>query len=333
MNYVPDITIVVPIYQAFSTLRACVDSVLAQTYKQWELLLIDDGSDDGSLDLCYSLSEQDKRIQVYTQRHQGVSAARNLGLRKLKGEYVCFVDADDTIDPDFLTELYQFRDYDMVICGYYVDWMSSNGELLKRNQHIPDNIEITTLNDRKKLLPLFLSGMVNINCNKLLHSSIIKKYNICYPSVPINEDYLFMVDYLSFCTSLITICKPLYHWKREEGKITGVDICPDNLLNIYNFAHQKTRFFFSNFQQADIVMYYSYCFIILKYYSAFKKGVLTSDELSLKLSTFHKNELVKASFDSYKPKSRGERFMCMILKHGWFHIYQWIQIFTKVWKN
>lgn len=321
MNYTPEITIVVPVYQAFSTLRACVDSVLAQTYKQWELLLIDDGSDDGSLDLCYSLSEQDKRIQVYTQRHQGVSAARNLGLEKLKGEYICFVDADDTIEPDFLTELYQFREYDMVICGYYVDRYSEEGVLQVQEEHHPCQVIWDGKQDKQCLVPLFMQGMIHINCNKLLKTNVIRKYQIRYNNYPINEDYIFMLNYLFFAHSLVSVDRLLYHWRRFKNSISGLCCVPDDILEIYNESHVLTRKFFGNIVIGDTIMYDSYHQILFKYFNCIIKAEKSKEECWKELDIYYKNSLVSSTLQLHQCSSIGEKMLFFLHKNHYYKIY------------
>lgn len=96
----PLLSIIVPVYNAEAYLRECIDSIIAQRYQDWELLLINDGSVDDSLEICTKYSHIDQRIKVFSQTNQGVSAARNRGLEEAVGEYITFVDADDTVSDD-----------------------------------------------------------------------------------------------------------------------------------------------------------------------------------------------------------------------------------------
>ena len=100
----PKVSIIVPVYKVEKYLPHCVESILAQTYTDWELLLIDDGSPDGSGRLCDFYSSEDSRIRVFHKENGGVSSARNLGLDNVRGEWVTFVDADDAIEPETLLE-------------------------------------------------------------------------------------------------------------------------------------------------------------------------------------------------------------------------------------
>jgi glycosyltransferase involved in cell wall biosynthesis len=117
----PLITVIIPIYNAERFLRPSVDSVLAQTYRNLEIILVDDGSSDDSGAICDSYAEQDKRVRVIHKSNGGVSSARNVGLDTATGDYIAFVDSDDTIDPDMYDVLFktiQQSGADMAVCGY-----------------------------------------------------------------------------------------------------------------------------------------------------------------------------------------------------------------------
>ena len=101
------VTVVVPVYNVRPFLETCLDSLLQQTYPYLEILLIDDGSTDGSGDLCDHYARKDSRIQVIHQENGGLGAARNEGIRRARGEYLSFVDSDDWVSPAMIQELYQ----------------------------------------------------------------------------------------------------------------------------------------------------------------------------------------------------------------------------------
>lgn len=320
-TFKPEISIIIPIYNTASTLEACIQSILDQDFQDWETILIDDGSSDDSLTICQQYSTENCRIKVFSQEHQGVSAARNLALSHAQGNYVCFVDADDTIESDYLSSLYTYREYDMVICGYYVDCYDSSYKLKSRTPHFPHSIALSNITDRSVLAPLFMNGMIHINCNKLLNLDIIQKYQLRYKDYPVNEDYLFMVQYLMHIQSIGTIQKTIYHWNRIENQMSGVNAMPSNLLSIYNEAHLLTRDYFNNNGLADNILYYSYQFIILKYFSLLTEKKESSRFIFNKLDDFHKNPLVKASYLAYEPQSKGEKIIHEIQERGYFKLY------------
>lgn len=119
----PSVSVIVPVYNAEKTLRACVDSVLAQTTSDYELILVDDGSRDTSGSICDAYAEQDARIRVIHQKNAGVSAARNAGMDQARGEYLLFVDSDDSIEPEMMDTVRSYaasESCDAVISGLRV---------------------------------------------------------------------------------------------------------------------------------------------------------------------------------------------------------------------
>ena len=119
------ISIIVPVYNVESYIEKCVCSILKQTYHNFELLLIDDGSKDNSGKICEKLALEDERIKVYHQVNSGVSAARNLGINKMQGKFCAFIDSDDTVQQDYLEVLYRAITYDksqMSCCSYSFVW-------------------------------------------------------------------------------------------------------------------------------------------------------------------------------------------------------------------
>lgn len=112
-------TIIVPIYNAEVTLKRCIDSILIQTYKDFELILVDDGSKDKSSEICDEYKAKDARVKVIHKQNGGVSSARNAGILVARGEYLVFVDADDYIDSDYLKNFSQ-SSADIIACGYRI---------------------------------------------------------------------------------------------------------------------------------------------------------------------------------------------------------------------
>lgn len=119
-----DISVIVPIYQASKYLKKCIDSILIQTYKEFELILIDDGSTDGCYEICEEYKKLDNRVKVYHKKNEGLVRARKDGIRIATGKYISYVDADDWIEPNMLEVLYEkIKTYncDIVICGRFED--------------------------------------------------------------------------------------------------------------------------------------------------------------------------------------------------------------------
>lgn len=318
----PTISIIVPVYNAAASIEACVRSIRQQSFSDWELLLVNDGSTDNTLSIITELAKSESRIVIIDKEHSGVSDTRNLALDKMRGEYVCFVDADDTVDVDYLSSLYEKREYDMVICGYTVDDYTKTRVLLRSTQYKPESLRIKHLSkNRESIKSLFLNGMININCNKLLRTAVIRKHHLKYTSIPINEDFYFMLDYLNVADSICTISNASYHWIRIKCCKTGINTLQDNLLEIYTQSHQKIISFFHNESLAHEAMYHTYYFVVLKYCEA-----ITKKEINIKvglqiLKRIMRDKYVMASFNTRNHISKGERLMNFLLRHRLFVLF------------
>lgn len=193
-NKTPEISIVVPIYNCEVTLKKCVESILCQTFDDFELILIDDGSKDASFELCKMYANKDLRVKCFHKENSGVSETRNFGIELAQGKYLTFVDADDYLKNSHLTELVRvISNSDISAVGLY---NVKNGKL-KENVLNQDYVW-----DRSD----FFYHVVSDNCvggylwNKLLKTDIVKKNKLCLKKeIKVSEDMLFLCEYLQFC--------------------------------------------------------------------------------------------------------------------------------------
>lgn len=169
------ISIIVPIYNMEQYMRKCIDSIIAQTFTDFECLLIDDGSTDGSPAICDSYAEKDLRIKVFHKTNGGLSDARNYGLEQAKGEYTIFVDPDDWVDATGLELLYKKakeNDADIVMCDlYYND--------LYRQTYCKQ--EPTSIQHLDVLKDLITGKVYGFTVTKLIKRELYQKYNLKYP--------------------------------------------------------------------------------------------------------------------------------------------------------
>lgn len=190
------ITVIIPVYNVSDYISRTINSVLCQTYKDWELILVDDGSTDDSGDICESYSATDERIKVIHQKNGGVSSARNMGIELSSGKYIAFIDGDDYISEYYLETLYNMlvNNYaDMSVQIYYNMYPTGREKSVKENinkiMSAWDFIEFE-----------ILEGRDTSPCVKLYKSEIIKKQNIRFDENITNlEDMLFLFNYLKAC--------------------------------------------------------------------------------------------------------------------------------------
>lgn len=208
------ISIIIPVYNAEKYIHRCIKSVVNQSYKELEIIAVNDGSTDDSLSICATLAAQDNRIKVFSQKNGGVSKARNTGLRLAKGEYVMFLDSDDYMLPDMcktMLNILHNKQADCVICGI----QEPEGGLWCPQR----NIDYSTLVNFKKDFIYQLNTELLSPCwNKIFKRQLIT--NLFNEDISFGEDLIFDLEYLNNCTRLSFITNPLvYHEKQVSGSL------------------------------------------------------------------------------------------------------------------
>lgn len=204
------ISVIIPAYNAEKTIGHCVKSVLAQTYDDWELILVDDGSKDATLDVCRSFD--DSRVIVLHQENGGVSSARNKGLESAKGEYVAFVDSDDYIESDYLEKLSRGFGKDLVVTGFCYDCK-------------PETSSFVLSLSNKEEIGAQISNLINADqlCypwGRLFRRSVIETFHIRFDeSMRFAEDNVFNWEYLCHAESLyVDTTHKVYHKSSDEHR-------------------------------------------------------------------------------------------------------------------
>lgn len=216
------LSIIIPIYNSGKHLSACLDSIICQTLADIEIICINDGSTDNSLDILNSYKELDNRIVVISQQNKGVSVARNKGLEIARGEFVGFVDADDTINPDMYQTLYLAAkefDVDVVISHFFKE---QDGHVIKSSLPFSENKKLDKDYISQNIIPYMISqdGLNNV-WNKLYRKILIDTYKIVFPKgVALGEDGLFNFQIFSAASSVIHIPYAGYLYKEVAGSAT-----------------------------------------------------------------------------------------------------------------
>ena len=201
----PLISVIVPVYKAEKYLCRCIDSILAQTYTDFELLLIDDGSPDRSGEICDEYAKQDSRVRVFHKPNGGVSSARNMGLDNARGEWVTFVDADDQVLLSFFQQLIEKADADWILGGY-IETIGVNSLITDKLYQGNDIIDFCNNYNGVHILRSCWGG--------LYRTSIIRSNDIRFSrQLHYAEDTVFNLAYLTYCCSVRTICELgyIYH--------------------------------------------------------------------------------------------------------------------------
>ena len=225
------VSVIVPVYNRAETLSRCVESILGQTFRAFELLLADDGSTDGTLKICSDYALTDSRIRILALSHRGVSAARNAGLAAAKGEYIAFVDSDDTIEPAFLERLLSLARSSgslFSMCG----WVETSPDGTER---LPASALEQQLFSNETALNGMLYGdnigLFQLMCNKLIHHDLIDVPGGAVrfdEDVSMAEDALFLSKlYLS--ASFVSFAPwPLYRYNLSLSSATQRSYASDD---------------------------------------------------------------------------------------------------------
>lgn len=236
------VSIIVPIYNAEKLVAETIRSLLMQTYENIEIILIDDGSTDRSLEICSGYEEKDKRVKVYSQLNAGVSAARNYGLKKTTGKYVMFVDSDDYIEENTVETVVRLQnkyDADLLLFGYKImqDDFSSSYVEGYQFQYYKDAQEIL-----HQVLPkLLMNESLNPVWNKVYLAKRIRECNIQFDEkLSLGEDLLFSFEYIQNIDSLVISDESLYIYSKHGANTLSTKF-HENKYEIFTYLNDKMK--------------------------------------------------------------------------------------------
>lgn len=231
------VSIVVPIYNSAKTLDRCINSLINQTYKNIEIILVNDGSEDDSLEICKKYEKNDDRIIIYDNENHGVSYTRNFGIQKAKGKYITFVDSDDYIEQNMIKDMLikAKKNIDLVISG-----------MIMRDK-FSRTIAIYKLKEKKYIFNKFMEvlnkdyQLISIcgPCCKLYKTEIIKENNIYFrKDMCMGEDTMFNIEYLRKCKNIVSLENIYYNYMRENPNSLFSRYYPD-FIKINDFVFSK----------------------------------------------------------------------------------------------
>ena len=215
------ISIIIPVYNAERYLRQCIESVITQTFKDWEAILVNDGSKDSSLAVCQEYAARDKRISVIDKPNGGPSSARNKGLENAQGEYVYFMDADDWIETKFLEDFVRNAvatkrccyenedcDYDIIFQGFVRELADG-----RKEESFAMDADTSMMSKEEIICRLYKEHVYGWSWCKLFRREIIEKHHIRFDeSLRLWEDELFTSEFLRYAENVRTVNSHLYHY-------------------------------------------------------------------------------------------------------------------------
>lgn len=321
-------SICTPVYNVEKYLERCINSVLQQTYRNFELILVDDGSTDTSGEICDSFAKLDSRISVIHKNNEGQIATRARALICATGDYVVFLDSDDSIDCDALEIIYNVISNRSVDCIIY-DWRRVSPDY--KVVEVERTLNTTYFQDRRELFNFILSdSKFNSLCLKCIKRDAFETIDYTkYYSIKYGEDLLQSVDILKNCSNGIFIDEALYNYTYNPSSImssrTAYVICnPNYTVREYVFDLLQREKIFS---YDDLQVYKNYCVLLMsnQILNISKLKVKYSDKIkafeSIKNSRYYKEFI---SVGDYKIDSRAKRFLYELFKSGRYRLLVFI---------
>ncbi len=290
------VSIILPVYNVYPYMSQCLDSIVAQTYKNIEVIIVIDGATDGSYELAKEYCEQDNRFSVYWQKNSGSGPARNNGLSHAKGEFVMFVDPDDWMKEDYVEKYLEAQkdgDFDLVT-GTSIDYYFTTGKTIKRKKirEIEDEVFIGQDVVRNKYAYLLEKSLVIGPANRLYKMKIIRENNITFPDLRRSQDIVFNYRYYDCISSVRTLnyhgyCYRIEFSKSFSRKKTDYYKTIKQLYNETKALHKKWG------EEKNIPMIASHYMVSLS--GAMELCIAMNQPISMMLSDKELQEMVRIS--------------------------------------
>lgn len=302
------ISVIVPIYNVEKYLSKCINSILEQTYKNLEIILIDDGSDDSSPQICDKYSKKDKRIKVIHKENKGVSSSRNKGLELSTGKYIVFVDSDDYIDKQMIEKLYNNlieNKADISVCNHYYNYQKDTFEL-KKFLH-----QKLTIDNNDKFYNIYNDYSLStiIPWGKIYKKEIFA--NIRYPIGKIHEDEAIILDILTKASRVSYFDEPLYYYVKRDNSITNnFNLKRLDIIDIHESRIKKLK---NNY--SDNLLYLEYSTYIKRLVKIIIPGLYSINEYE-KATYYQKKykKLISYVLSNFKISNK-EKIKWIIIKY------------------
>ena len=250
------LSIIVPIYNVEAYLCRCIDSILQQTFEDFELILVDDGSPDGCGRICDEYALQDKRVKVIHKKNGGLSDARNAGIDIAKGEFIGFIDSDDAVSPEMylkLVDAIETHDADIVATGFIN--LDENGTIISRCPNLDSEKTYTRIDYIDNFFPNIKWEVMASACNKVYRKSLFDQ--IRYPIGKLYEDSYIQLPLLDLCNKIVLLPRHDYYYITRHNSIMNSSFSCKT-FQLVDVAYLQYRFFVDkkNEKQQDYALSY-----------------------------------------------------------------------------
>ena len=262
MDKNPLITIIVPVYNVKQYLSQCLDSVIGQTYRNLEIIVVDDGSTDGSSVICDDYKGKNNQIKVIHKNNGGLSDARNEGIKLATGEYITFVDSDDVLSDCYVNDILSgmvSKKVDVGIADYIrfydTDKLQRSGVSTDNDTRNVNITYFSAIECLKKTYKSDIHGLGFMACGKIYKKELFINNNIMYPVGKVHEDIYTIYKLLYFARGIYFIDKPLYYYRVRGNSIMNGEFGKRNLVALD--ATRETCAFFEEHNESDLLTFAS----------------------------------------------------------------------------
>ena len=310
------ISIVIPIYNASKYLEKCINSVINQTYKNLEIILVNDGSIDNSLDICNDFKDKDNRIKVISKKNEGVSKTRNIGIDKCKGKYLMFLDSDDYIDEIYVEKMYTY------LTKNNLSMVTSSMTLVDVNYNV---LKVSSYKDKSDILQVkdIYKDIVNTSyfCpiwKNIIKISLIKDNSIYFDdSLKFGEDLLFSFKIIQSCEKIGYLSFPGYFYVQNNASITHNNSF--DFVKKYVEDNKHVYSILNEYINDDVLitnrLFSKYNFALLKLIKNCKYGEFKHYATLLYKNMFNKDDIIKVCEINYESKSNTILMNILVKKH------------------
>ena len=214
------VSIIMPVYKVEEYVGKCIESIQAQTYENWELYAVDDGSPDKSGDVCEAYAAKDKRIKVLHKENGGAPSARNMAIDLADGDYFYFLDSDDWAEPTMLEDMVNLaveNNAQLVVAGYYIDTYYNDEEKFTQEQYVESKVFKSQREFRENAHKLFDKNLLYTPWNKLFDAKYVKENNLYFPNT-FWDDFPFNVSVVKDVERVVVTEQKYYHFIRKRAE-------------------------------------------------------------------------------------------------------------------
>jgi len=309
------VSVIVPVYNAEKYLHECVDSILAQTFSDFELLLVDDGSTDNSGAICNEYAQSDARVRVFHRANGGVSSARNFGIVNAKGEFIVFADADDILPDESLAvrvDAVLHNDADIVILGYECFGICDC-------RYVPDGTFLyrDSGSFRQDFRKHSTNGFIESLWNKVYRKSLMANLRFD-ETISYGEDYMFNLGYLSNCNRIMLSPKIVYKYRCIERISLSKCFPLTRLYDIDKFSREASKYIRVDGCNMDAVMTYYIDHIYISIWEYLGNAKMPFDTRKRNIQKWYACSLLRELPVNKWNNSWKHYFLRLCLRYSWF---------------